>query len=224
MLPQLLGYIFHIIHQVLQRFGEVRLKELPRMADWCEIGELVARVLGYKPMEFVNAYFENLNLTSSEALDASPIALALMSFMENKPAWVGLATRLLDELNEHEKALGHTYVITGRNWPKSANALSRKIDEIKTNLRDIGIIIHRDKNHHLNVFEYTIVNQSLKIPSDSDSDDDRDIADDIDDNNGSNNNKTDQQQQPPKDGLFGFDDNNNNNNVDDDIDEKEEAG
>jgi hypothetical protein len=47
-LLNLLGYIFDILVQILSRIGEVRLQELPRMADFAEIGELIARCLGYK--------------------------------------------------------------------------------------------------------------------------------------------------------------------------------
>lgn len=45
--PYLLGYIFDIIVQVLKRMGEVKLEELPRMADFAEMGELISRCLGY---------------------------------------------------------------------------------------------------------------------------------------------------------------------------------
>jgi hypothetical protein len=42
-LPQLLGYICDTIAKVLDRIGEVKLAELPRMADFAEMAELVAR-------------------------------------------------------------------------------------------------------------------------------------------------------------------------------------
>ena len=73
MLPQLLGFIFDTIHKVLCRIGEVNLrKNLPRMADWTELGELIARVLGYDDMEFVNAYNENLGSTSERSGRSKP--------------------------------------------------------------------------------------------------------------------------------------------------------
>ena len=56
MLPNLLGYIFDILVKVLGRIGEVNLQELPRMADFAEMGELIARCLGYRDNEFINAY------------------------------------------------------------------------------------------------------------------------------------------------------------------------
>ena len=56
-LPNLLGYIFDILVQILSRIGEVRLQELPRMADFAEIGELIARCLGYKRGIFTSYFF-----------------------------------------------------------------------------------------------------------------------------------------------------------------------
>ena len=56
-LPNLLGYIFDILVHILSRIGEVRLQELPRMADFAEIGELIARCLGYKRGVFTSYFF-----------------------------------------------------------------------------------------------------------------------------------------------------------------------
>ena len=56
-LPNLLGYIFDILVQILSRIGEVRLQELPRMADFAEMGELIARCLGYKRGVFTSYFF-----------------------------------------------------------------------------------------------------------------------------------------------------------------------
>jgi hypothetical protein len=58
--PYLLGYIFDVIVQVLNRIGEVRLDELPRMADFAEIGELISRCLGYKEYKFTEVYNANI--------------------------------------------------------------------------------------------------------------------------------------------------------------------
>jgi hypothetical protein len=40
-LPYLIGFIFDIIVKVLNRLGEVKLQELPRMADFAEMGNLL---------------------------------------------------------------------------------------------------------------------------------------------------------------------------------------
>ena len=89
MLPNLLGYIFDVLVKVLGRIGEVRLQELPRMADFAEMGELVARCLGYKDNEFTEAYHRNIGFTNQEAIESSPVATVIIAMMEQQPVWSG---------------------------------------------------------------------------------------------------------------------------------------
>ena len=98
-LPNLLGYIFDILVKVLGRIGEVKLQELPRMADFAEMGELIARCLGYRDNEFINAYALNIGFTNQEAIESSPVATAIITMMNSQPVWSGKAEKLRIELN-----------------------------------------------------------------------------------------------------------------------------
>jgi hypothetical protein len=167
MLPYLLAFIFDTIHKVLLRLGEVNLKQLPRMADWAELGELIARVLGYDNMAFINAYNENLGITSVEAVEANPIALAIMDFMENIPTWSGSAKMLLKDLNKHENVNGRASTTRRAGWPSTSQQLTSGIDKILVNLREMGIIYDRGtkKDKTLKTFKITLVNQNYTPPS-----------------------------------------------------------
>ncbi len=55
----------------------------------------------------------------------------------DKPEWTGTATEL--HKNLQEKAATLNINIRDKSWPKSPNSLSRKLNLIKTNLREIGI-------------------------------------------------------------------------------------
>ena len=59
--------------------------------------------------------------------------------MSNRHEWKGSATELLIELN----CLADTMKINtnSRSWPKAPNKLSRRLNEARTNLREIGILI-----------------------------------------------------------------------------------
>jgi hypothetical protein len=57
-IPALLGYIFDVVAKALDIKSFVKLKRLPRMADFAEWGEAIARALGYKPLEFMDAYLK----------------------------------------------------------------------------------------------------------------------------------------------------------------------
>ena len=78
-LPQLLGYIFDIVARTLQIKDQLEQSNelggyLGRMADFCLYGEAAARAMGYKPMEFLMAYSENLNNQSRDAVNFNALA------------------------------------------------------------------------------------------------------------------------------------------------------
>jgi hypothetical protein len=58
--PRLLGCILDILAQAMQIKHTLELNDLPRMADfaiWCEA---IARAMGYKDLEFIHAYYDNI--------------------------------------------------------------------------------------------------------------------------------------------------------------------
>ena len=52
------------------------------MADFAEWGEAIARALGYKPLEFMDAYFENIGEQNIEIIEANPFADAISKFID----------------------------------------------------------------------------------------------------------------------------------------------
>ncbi len=151
--PQVLGFIFDSLVKVLNRLKEVQLKKYPRMADWAEICEVISRCLGYPENAFLNAYYKNIAAQNDKALESSLIATAIIKFVELKKGedgriWRGTSSELLYDL---EQAAEKLKIDTRSNlWPKAPNILSRRLNEITTNLREIGIIIERPKDSSTN--------------------------------------------------------------------------
>ena len=71
--PQLLGYIFDILVKALQIKSTIKLNDLPRMADFALWGEAIARAMGYKDLEFIQAYYENIGKQNIEAIESQSI-------------------------------------------------------------------------------------------------------------------------------------------------------
>jgi hypothetical protein len=144
--PQLLGYIFDILVKVLQvkRSGGIELNGLPRMADFAELGEIISRCMGHEDNKFLGAYYNNIGLQIEAAIESSPVGTTIIKLMEDKQEWEGTATNLLNDLEPiaNELKINTSYKL----WPKSANSLSRRVTEVKTNLREIGITIKYDKD------------------------------------------------------------------------------
>lgn len=148
-LPHLLGYIFDVIVKVLGRIGEVKLEELPRMADFAEIGELIARCLGYGDGKFTEVYNTNIGFTNEEAINASVVATAIIHLMNTQSVWSGMSTELLSKLNDMLSRRSElSWISRSKEWPKTPRALSDRLNEVIPNLRDIGIIIHREYDKH----------------------------------------------------------------------------
>ena len=98
--PKLLGYIFDIVAKVLQvkKNGGIDIKVYPRMADFAEIGEIISRCMGYQENEFLDVYHKNINILTEEAIEAHPVAIAIVRFMKAKSDWAGTVTQLYHEL------------------------------------------------------------------------------------------------------------------------------
>src|SRR5215216_1702291 len=141
--PQVLGFIFDTLVQVLNRLKEVQLKKYPRMADWAEICEVISRCLGYPENAFLNAYYKNIAAQNDKALESSLVATAIIKFIELKKeqGWKGTSNELLHDLQQVADKLNID--TRSKTWPKAPNILSRRINEIITNLREVGIIIQR---------------------------------------------------------------------------------
>jgi hypothetical protein len=148
-LPYLLGHIFDVIVKVLGRIGEVKLDDLPGMADFAEMGELIARCLGYEEGRSTEVYNANIGFTNEEAINASVVATAVIHLMDTQPTWAGMSMQLLSKLNElTSRRPDISWISKNREWPKTPRALSDRLNEVTTNLRDIGIVVHREFDKH----------------------------------------------------------------------------
>jgi hypothetical protein len=140
----LLGGLLDAVSAGMRLWPEVRLPELPRMADAVRWGESVTRGLGWAPDTFVTAYNANRRSATQEALEDSPLANLLFELVRLEGAWRGTATELLQLANQ----LTHGKRISERGWPKSPMALSSALRRLAPQLRVLGIAVlfDRDRN------------------------------------------------------------------------------
>jgi hypothetical protein len=47
------------------------------MADFALWGEAISQAMGYKPLVFLNAYYENIGRQNIEAIEANPLGQAI---------------------------------------------------------------------------------------------------------------------------------------------------
>lgn len=138
-MPKILGAIFTTISKAMNKYESIKLKDLGRLTDFTRWGYAIAEVSGIGGDVFLKAYLNNQNDSNYEAIQSNPVGEAIIKFMESNRKWDGTSTDLLKELiNVAEK---ENINVSSSGWPKAANSLSRRLNEIKSNLKDIGIDI-----------------------------------------------------------------------------------
>jgi hypothetical protein len=152
--PFLLSYVFDILSNSLAIKPTIILDDLPRMADFAIWGEAISRAMGYPEMEFINAYYDKIGKQNTEAIESDPLGQAISIFErddryygynEERPTcWTDLTSNFLDILNS---IAIENHINTDHNsWPRSADALTKRLKVISSNLREgLGINISVNK-------------------------------------------------------------------------------
>jgi hypothetical protein len=76
----ILGGILTVLSETLRILPSIKLKEQPRMADFNKVGCAIAQALGKTNEDFLDIYREKIAQQNEEAINADPIALALLDF------------------------------------------------------------------------------------------------------------------------------------------------
>jgi hypothetical protein len=142
--PKILGGIFDILSKALAIYPTIKLKEMPRMADFAIWGESVARVMGYGEGIFLQIYRANVEKQNTEAIAASSLGELIMKLMEEREEWSGTPSRLLSDLKDIASILNID--IKHTPFPKAPSTLGRRINELKINLFELGIFIDFEKS------------------------------------------------------------------------------
>jgi hypothetical protein len=137
-LPVIMGGIFDVLVKALELKPTIKLSSHPRMADFAIWGCAIAEALGYSQEEFLTAYSENISQHNELVMNENIVGRAMIEFMKDKNEWTGTATELLKELD----TLGFLEGMDSyeRFWPKSSNSFTRKLNELRVNLKEVGII------------------------------------------------------------------------------------
>ncbi len=137
-LPRILGGIFQALSKVLGAKNEP-LSELPRMADFALVACAIAESLGIPRAEFLDSYNGNIAQQHEQALHEDAVGIVVWEVMKKKPIIKGTPTEVYTELT---KAADKAEV---EAWPRSPQTLTRRLNELETNFREIGIRINHGK-------------------------------------------------------------------------------
>ncbi len=143
---EILSGIFITLSKTMAIYPTIKLDELPRMADFTVWGCAIAEALGYGKDAFLEAYNSNIQAQNREAIEGSPVGELILKFMEDKQEWKGRPSELLIELESLAEAMKVN--IKAKTFPKAAHVLTKRLNEIKTNLLDEGITFESKHDGH----------------------------------------------------------------------------
>ncbi len=138
--PGILGALLDVVVQGLQRLPTTTLETLPRLADFALWATACEKPLGWQPGAFTVAYQGAQDDLIRDALDAEPVAVALLKLPKHGDGqtvkWTLTASELLDLLNEVE---GHKDKRPPKGWPGAAHVLSGTLKRIAPALLEQGL-------------------------------------------------------------------------------------
>lgn len=139
--PRILGAMFTALSEAMKIVDSVVVPSRLRLVDYVRWGCAVSEVLGYGKDAFLEAFRGTQERQLQEALDASPVARAIIAFMEKPDSWEGTPSELLKTLNETAERINVD--TKARAWPKDTRWVWRRINEVRPNLAQKGIMAER---------------------------------------------------------------------------------
>ncbi len=140
--PRILGALFDALVVGLQRVDQVKLENLPRMADFAVWAVACEPGLGLEDGAFIAAYCGNQDASTELAIESSIIGQPLLDFMNRwSDSWVGTAQELLAELRK----LADEDVVRNNRWPATPRAMSGQLRRLAPNLRRVNIEVILDR-------------------------------------------------------------------------------
>ncbi|HEU0196691.1 MAG TPA: hypothetical protein VFQ88_05685 [Nevskiaceae bacterium] len=153
--PRILGALLDLFVATLAKLPSVTIAKPPRMADFACLGEAMMRAQGHEPGVFMALYGHNREQSALRALDASPVAQAVMSLVDRLGSWTGTYKDLRARLAD----LHHD----GEAWPKSARGLADALRRTAPPLRTAGYTVTEDPTRRMDGKHVTLAFRRNRI-------------------------------------------------------------
>jgi len=108
--PKLLGALFDVLSKEIALKPSIKLSRRPRLSDWGEYAAAVYEVMGWGAETFLKDWDEVVKVQNQATLDGSPVAQAVIKFMEDKDEYIGTSSELHGKLEGVAESLGVSVV------------------------------------------------------------------------------------------------------------------
>lgn len=136
-LPCILGGIFDVLSKAMTIYPTIKLEKLSRLADFTRWGYAISEALGGKGQTFIDEYNSNIKIQNDEALNNDAVATLMIAFMKDKEEWEGQSTDFYNKMIALAPDCG--IASNSKQLPKAANSLTRKLNQLQSNLKFKGI-------------------------------------------------------------------------------------
>lgn len=131
-LPDILGASLNAMAKASNDKREVKLKKMVRLADWMERAVKVARVFGWEDESMAEIILGNRKKVDSIALKDNVVVSCLLEVMEEVEEYEDSVSNLFNDIIYAAKRNSiHMSLL-----PKAPNGLSKKLNEVRSNLAE----------------------------------------------------------------------------------------
>ena len=142
--PHIFGALLEAASHGLRKLPEVRLKRLPRMADFA-LWATACETAFWPAGTFLRSYNANRRAAVETVIEADPVAARVRDIMAKQTTWTGNAS---DLLRAGADALRDDRSRPSAGWPKTPRALAGRLRRAQTPLRTLGIEIAFSREGH----------------------------------------------------------------------------
>jgi len=137
------GAVLTLLSKAIACRPRVELSRFPRLADWGSFAAAVYEAAGDGAKAFLTDWDVVVKKQHQAVIEGSPVAQALLTFMDNREYWNGTASELYDALRPVVEGLK---LANDQAWPRSAKGLGRRLRELQPVLKDLGLICEKDRS------------------------------------------------------------------------------
>ena len=156
--PGIMGALLDLFSNALAVLPSVVIppEQRPRMADFAMLGEAIARVQGYTEGHFLSLYTDHRRAAIGRTIDASPVAAAMVAYVDRGNRYAGTVKGLLEILTEHKP--DHE---RDEYWPRSPKGLADAMRRYSPALRQMGIKARVDNTRRMDGIHCELVKQVM---------------------------------------------------------------
>ncbi|MDP9438464.1 MAG: hypothetical protein M3P49_06945 [Actinomycetota bacterium] len=143
--PELLGAMFATLAAAIRIRPFLQRPRKVRLADWASYANAIYVVLGWGKDQFAHDWAGVKDAQVFGTVDGSPIAQAIIAYMEGKPNWEGNATALHEALENVAESLN---LDPKRNkaWPATPSWMWKRINSVRPTLQALGLKADRRRD------------------------------------------------------------------------------